>query len=337
VSATIRAAVERILRSRVRRHGRVVRLRRRVSPYSSTFRIDELDVSLDDGRQVAMVLKHLSPEAVLDEARDVRPEFLYEPRREIETYRRLLRPSRHDTPACYGAVVDERKGRYWLFLERVAGLELRHVSDPAAWTRAAAWLGRFHRRFQAAAARETASRGIPLLRCDAAFFRLWMDRAVRNAAAARGRRARETARRVAWLAARYDRVVGRLAALPPTIIHGEFYACNVLVREGRRATHICPVDWELTGVGPGLIDLAALTAGWDDAQKRRLLSAYQAALDETERPRVPRHVATSLEYCQLHLAVRMLGWSGDRAWTPPPQHARDWLSEAMFLAARLGL
>jgi hypothetical protein len=29
----------------------------------------------------------------------------------------------------------------------------------------------------------------------------------------------------------------------------------------------------------------------------------------------------------------MLGWSSD--WTPPPQHARDWLAEAAALAARV--
>jgi len=36
-----------------------------------------------------------------------------------------------------------------------------------------------------------------------------------------------------------------------------------------------------------------------------------------------------------HLALQWLGWSAD--WTPPPEHARDWLVEALAAAERLGL
>ena len=68
----------------------------------------------------------------------------------------------------------------------------------------------------------------------------------------------------------YAPVVARLAAMPRTVIHGEFYPCNILIRGTGPRARVCPVDWELAAVGPGLIDLAALMTGWDDRAQRAL-------------------------------------------------------------------
>ena len=43
----------------------------------------------------------------------------------------------------------------------------------------------------------------------------------------------------------------------------------------------------------------------------------------------------AVELCQLHLSVQMLGWAED--WTPPEQHAQNWLSTALRLADKLGV
>jgi hypothetical protein len=43
----------------------------------------------------------------------------------------------------------------------------------------------------------------------------------------------------------------------------------------------------------------------------------------------------ALDAAQLHLSLQWLGWSPD--WTPPPEHARDWLADALATAERLGL
>jgi thiamine kinase-like enzyme len=48
---------------------------------------------------------------------------------------------------------------------------------------------------------------------------------------------------------------------------------------------VCPVDWEMAAVGPGLIDLAALTAGWWTAHDSRAVTeeaARQIAAEEIE-------------------------------------------------------
>src|SRR5207244_7203663 len=112
----------------------------------------------------------------------------------------------------------------------------------------------------------------------------WMGRAQKFLDAAR-QSSRESDRKgMEWIAGRYSQVVERLLTLPLTLIHGEFYPSNILVHEietcRSRLTgdtvRVCPVDWEMAAVGPGLIDLAALTAGaWTDEEKTALALAYQ--------------------------------------------------------------
>jgi thiamine kinase-like enzyme len=140
------------------------------------------------------------------------------------------------------------------------------------------------------------------------------------------------------LSRNYDRVVQHLTALPTTFIHGEFYASNVLVQEiAGEELRVCPVDWEMAAVGPGLIDLAALTSGgWTAEEKTALALTYHAALrPRDERSPEPEAFLVALDYCRLHLAVQWLGWAS--GWSPPPEHAQDWLGEALGLAGKLGL
>src|SRR5207302_1094009 len=122
------------------------------------------------------------------------------------------------------------------------------------------------------------------------------------------------------LADRYDRVAAHLAALAPTVIHGEFYASNILVRDGPptgppphppAGPRICPVDWEMAAVGPGLLDLATLTAGdWTDEQRAAMVAAYRQALADAGVPLPPpADMWESLDHCRLHLAVQWLGWA----------------------------
>src|SRR5262249_32881347 len=169
------------------------------------------------------------------------------------------------------------------------------------------------------------------------FYRLWLRRA-RDFWQQAGPTIPEGARRrLEKLAVRYEEVVARLLALPVTFIHGEFYPSNVLVQETSGALRVCPVDWEMAAVGPGLIDLAALTAGtWTGEEKAALATAYHGALRPDGGWPPPLDVfLTALDVCQLHLAMQWLGWSLD--WSPPPEHAWNWLEEALRLSEKLGL
>jgi hypothetical protein len=334
-TAALHAALEEALGRRWGQRRRVVRLERRPSIYSTSFAIEELDVRLDDDTSFRLLYKDLSRRALLEDARHAKPTFLYDPLREIETYRSILGPNRLGTPICYGAIVEPPAERYGLLLEKVPGVELYQVGDLATWRRVAEWLAIMHTRF--ARQSEALARAAPLLRYDGDFYRLWAGRARSSLDRAGLRLSRDARRGMEQLFENYDRVIGQLVAFPVTFLHGEFYASNVLVQEEGEDLRVCPVDWEMAAVGPGLIDLAALTSGgWTADERKALALAYHSALVPRENwPPAPDAFLAALDYCRLHLAVQWLGWS--TGWSPPPEHTQDWLGEALGLAEKLGL
>ena len=307
--AELRAALETVL------GGRVEALERRPYEYRTSYSIDALDVALSDGRNVHLLLKDLG--APSETARQAKPSFLHDPLREIDVYRRILAGRGLGTAECYGAVVDEDQGRYWLFIEHVPGIELWQVGELEIWEQVARWLAELH----------TTCGDVEqdhLLRYDRDLYETWLRRALAGSAAAALQR----------VAAGYETVVRRLLDLPTTFIHGEFYPSNVLVESRPEGKRVCPIDWEMAAVGPGLLDLAALTApgGWSDDERERILLAYYHAL---RSPPPPAEFLEASECCRLHVALQWLGWAHD--WSPPAEHAQDWLAEALRAAAKLEL
>jgi len=298
---------------------RAVRLiDRRPSEYRTSSALEELDIEVDDGEKLALIFKDLSERALTPAARAAKPGFLRDPLREIEVYRELLAPAQLGTPAFYGAETDRARGRYWLFVERVAGLELYQVEERSTWEHVARWLARTHARLE-----PCAGRAPRLLDQGADYFRLWPERARRFTAGG--------TRLLAHIAGRYDSVVARLAELPRTVIHGEFYASNVLVDSAAAPRRVAPVDWEQAAVGPGLIDLAAHASGrWGHSDRLAIAAAYADELGLTVDD-----LGRDLELCRLHLALQWLGWA--EGWSPPAEHAHDWLREAEQIMDVLGL
>ena len=264
-------------------------------PYRTSHRIDELDVALVDGTRLGLLIKDLRRSELDPEIQLAKPAFLYDPGREVEAYR-MLANAGLGTPICYDT------GDHWLLLEKVQGVELWQIGELEAWVEAARWLARLHAHF--ATLMPASER---LVHYDAEYFALWPDRV---------RRGNPDLARVVTS---YGRVVEILSGIPATFVHGEFYASNVLVAGHR----IAPVDWEMAGVGPGTLDLAALVTGWGAEERAAIIAGYGEVASET------------LDAAELHLALQWLGWSP--TWTPPPEHARDWLADALAAAERLGL
>jgi thiamine kinase-like enzyme len=326
-TAELTPLLEDILSTHFARTCSIARLSRADSAYRTSAVIEELEVTLDDGATIQLVFKDVGDAALSEAARRAKPAFLRDPLREIEVYRTILGSRDLSTAECYGAAVDPERGRFWLFLEKVPGLELYQVGELATWQEVARWLARAHASFAPGA--ERLARRARLVRYDPAFFRTWIDRACAHATGS----ARES---LQWLAARYEPVVERLAALPVTVLHGELYASNVLVAKGADGTRVCPVDWEMAALGPHAVDLAALVARWDAGPREQLARAYHDALAADDGGVAPwPQFAEQLALCRLHLAVQWLGWAPD--WAPPPEHAHDWLAEALELAEELGL
>lgn len=266
---------------------------RRPWPYASSRPMEELDLPGCG----PLLLKHVGARA-----RGPRPDFLVDPLREIEAYRML--PDAVDVPACH--VAAGRGDGAWLVLELVDGAPLWQ-KDLAAWEATARWAARLHA--------TTPPAGQRLLRYDGRFFRRWVLRALAmRPQLAPLRPAAETA-------------IERLVRWPSGLVHGELYASNVLVQEP--ASRVRAIDWETVGLGPGLVDVAALVAGrWTAAERDAVVAAYRAG----GAPAGPDFDGT-LDAARLLVALQWLGWSP--TWSPPAQHRHDWLAEARGLAARI--
>jgi hypothetical protein len=305
-------------------------LARRPYRYATSAPLEELCVSMDDGAEMKLILKDLSRDRLLRDARTTKPSFLHEPSREVETYRRILVPAGIGA-RCFAAVAEPEPPRHWLLLEKVPGVELWQVGELSVWEEVARWLGGLHARF-AGQIEELRNANPYLLEHSVSWYRSWCERA--RAALARSTDGRASTLRGAL--GRYGEAIAPLAALPRTFVHGELYPSNVLVVRDDRHPRVCPIDWEMAAIGPGLIDLAALVGGWDPPERGRLVGAYLSGLPEgdTARP-APETLSADLARCQLHLALQWLGWSSD--WRPPPEHAYDWIGEASMLVNELGL
>jgi hypothetical protein len=290
----------------------VERLLRRPHGYRTSFGLETLALTLADGRQVTLVFKDLSRSSLDANARLAKPASLHDPLREIEAYRDTL-PS-HDlgTAAYYGSVVDRPRDRFWLFIEQVPGVVLWQIGERATWRAVARWLALLHKSVRPG--------GHALLLYDAELYRDSFERA-RSATGARALDA---------LAGLHDRALDAFAGLPAAFLHGDFYPSNVLVHKGPDSLRICPIDWEAAGIGPGLLDLAALVSGWGEREVVEFARAYRDALEE---PCPEQELFHALDYCRLHVAVRWLGSAP--GWSPPTEHAKDWLANALQLAEKL--
>ena len=282
--------------------------------YRTSHRLAELDVAYADGSSESLVLKDLGPRSLDYAARRVKPAFAHHPVREIDVYRTILAGAGLGTATFRGAVVDPSRRRYWLVVEKVEATELWKLESLDSWCRVAEWLAEMHRQLRDAASEH-------LVHWTAAYIETWLSRASRFS----------TDLAVRTVARRSTELTERLLALPTGFVHGELYASNVLVDE--RSGRVCPVDWELAGIGPLLLDLAALTAGaWTVEERTAIAAAYwRRSGSETSL----EELLAGLDLCRLYVALQWLGWSP--RWTPPPEHAHDWLTDVRVLAEEVGL
>jgi hypothetical protein len=284
----------------------ILELTRQPWPCSSSFAIERLDVTLRDGRSLQLIFKNLGRSAMLEDAARVKPASLYHPRREINVYRWVHPVLDLGTPKFYGAWGD------WLFIEYVSAPELYQIGEFEIWLEAARWLARFH---ASQACRPSIARALApgLLEHDYAFYRGWLRRALTFGGS-----------RVEEIEESYQAATEMLLETPRTLIHGEFYASNVLAQRCGQALRICPVDWEMAAIGPCILDVAALASGrWSYTQRMGMAEAWCAALPEALRP---PDLTAAFTCAQFQIALQWLGWA--ESWQPHNDHAHDWLAEA---------
>jgi len=290
--------------------------------YCSSYPIEELELSGNSAPDGTVLFKNLSPSAMLSDARRVKIEYQCNPLREIEVYRNLLVPNEIDVPKLIGAVVKREEDKYWLFLQKVDGVPLWQVGDFAAWINAAKWLAKLH-----ALSSPTRPAMTSLMKYDGDACRRWLQRADQYSRQDSDNASRR--KTVSRLVKRRDAFANEFDSLPTAFVHGEYYPSNILAQTDENH-RIRVVDWEMAGIGPGLLDLASLIAGkWTDKEREDLVASYQSECDLNSKT-----FNRSLTLCRLYLAIHSMGWSPN--WSPPKEHALDWYAEADRLADELG-
>ena len=314
---------------------RISAISRTTAPYRSSWWLEDLSVSLDDGRILEMVFKDLDRATPGSFAHLAKPAHVLDASREPWVYASVFEPLRkphaigsrdrpgEGPPVFWGASSGRGGDVRWLFLERIHGTPLSEIGSADVWRDAAAWLGRFH----AVMGSRRGPTG-PLLRHDAEIHLEWFRRAINRA---RERTGPARFPNASWrrIERAHAAAVGDLMCDAGTMIHGEFYPSNILVERCGRGLRIRPVDWEMAGVGPRLLDLAALTCGgWSPRERAGMLRAYRGGmLDAGGKAEPMDRFVRNLTSCRLLLAVQWLGWGA--GWSPPLEHRHDWLLEAV--------
>jgi len=305
-----------------RGHGPLARVRRVRSDYSTSAPIDEVTVELQDGSRLDLMAKKLGATARLDAARHAKPDFACSATREPALYSHLVDES--GPPECWGTV-DESDGPL-LVLERIPGLALRHIGDLRLWQAAAVWLAGFHRRWRDLGGGNVPSGLRPhLLRYDRAHHMRLLARAKAFTTAA-------AAGLSPAFVEQHSRAVEILEKLPESLIHGEFYASNVIVDATTTPPRVAPIDWEMAGIGSPFLDLAALVSGeWEPEERQGIVDAYRSSsgLDVSQR-----EFECALAAAELLISTQWMGWAS--GWEPPDDLAADWAVNAAGKAALLG-
>ena len=302
---------------------------RRPFVYATSARLEAVEVQRAHGTPLQLVAKHLGRHAMTDAARLAKPAELHHAGRELAVYRHVLAGAGLGTPELLGGGVDDDDESGVLVIEKVPGNPLAQIGDFAVWEGVARWLARMHAAFFARPPR--LPERVPGARQTLVNY----DRETMAAAGARGleraaAQALGSADLCVSLAARHEYALRALESATPTLVHGDFYPSNIVVADDR----IAVVDWELAGIGPAVLDLAALVAGeWSSERRQELLRAYHQEAFSLGRIETFTALVRRVELASLHLALRWVGSTAD--WEAPDEHRRDWFADAVAALARL--
>ena len=288
-------------------------VRRVESRYRSSYPLEELLVQTTHG-QLEMIWKRVAPHELSEAAVPPSRRSSSIP---VERSTRTEICSRRSELVHVCTAPIQRAG--WLFLARVPGVELYQIGHPPVWQQVAAWLAGMHHQFtRVSGVGHAPSR---VVRYDRQFYRRFMERALAR--------------------------TGRVAPERP---YGDFPQCTTIsstgwsnsLRRSCTASSTCRTcsstrrrsGWRCgrsTGRWPPLAPHSSTSRrssrGAGAADNAALIAdAYRhAGTDGIDR----RTFRDALACCRLQLCIQWLGWSD--SWTPPPQHAHDWLAEACEL------
>jgi aminoglycoside phosphotransferase (APT) family kinase protein len=218
---------------------------------------------------------------------------------EVEVYRQVLSTLETTTAKFYGAYTAEAPNKIWLILEYLEDCnQLKNAPQPSTMIESVRWLARFHADTEELFSKET----VPFLKYyDVDYYREWTNRTLEFAAS--------KGCRFSWLPSlcrRWEELMEALLLPPTSIIHGDFYGSNILMRGDVPFV----VDWESAGAAVGEIDLAFHTEGWPE----EIVKLCEVEYQKTRWPETPpSEFYRRLQVGRLYQQFR---WLGDHSeWT----------------------
>lgn len=211
---------------------------------------------------------------------------------ETAVHHHLLRKVGLPVPAYWGGYVD-RTGRHWLALECLDDALRANKAGEDGLVKAARWIGSFHRQCD----RLHLADAMPFIVYDDAFYRSRADRALAQLSS------QNSLLEDRPLISKIIGIFGDIIAVlleSPTVIHGEYYGRNILVR----GDTVFPIDWEGAAFAAGEIDLACLTDNWGEEITAYCVDGYV----QCRWPMgAPADFERRLEAARLFLCLRWLG------------------------------
>ena len=311
----LRDVVERLLTRARGEQVRVISIQGEASPYATLSPAHVLSAKLLGGESVALFLKQVG-----DKQTD-HPEKAQRDR-EIMVYERLLRDPALPVPSYYGSARNAATQRVDLFLEHVDGWNLKY-QPLEHWFTAARRLAHLHRHF--AAIRDELMAAEYLLRFDEAYLLDWVDRSVRGV----GERFPDLARELEDIVRGVGPMVGLLTGQPSTLVHNDPSPKNVVADTSSSPARICFVDWEMAGIGCGLLDLVHLRYGLERPFADRMLETYASELEGTGLIPIGPELDQLVAACELEKTLYRLAFSS--VWHLPRERVREWVAESREL------
>jgi aminoglycoside phosphotransferase (APT) family kinase protein len=316
----LRRALEPLLANAIGRHVAVEHVTREVSPFITRSTVEVLAITLRDGSRLSLFLKQLGsaePDHPDKQLRD----------REIRIYQEFFQEPELPVVKYFGCRWNGRSRRHEVFLEFVNdwNLKYQHLEH---WFTAARRLAQLHAHFAARA--DTLNDSPSLLRLDRTYLRDWAQRG--HAAVAE--QAPDLAAALAPVIDRYDEVADLVCRQPVTLVHNDLAPKNVLADRSSSPARICFIDWEMSGVGCGVLDLVHLKHGLDPASDRQMCDVYCRELENTGLlPASEAERECLFAACALHQTLYRLAHL--RAWSVSLAMTAAWVAEARDAMTRV--
>lgn len=290
----------------------VLAVHRTPSPYAGVFPAEVVAVELTSGERISIFVKHLGEEQQSHPDKRIRD-------REVRVYDELLGDRGLPVPRFLGSGLNEATGCRELFLEYVDGWNLKY-QDLRHWYTAARRLAQLHLAF--ARQGDFLLEQDFLLRLDRDYLLAWAGRAV----AAVSSLSAELASRLQRTVDDLGTAVDLLAAQPPTLVHNDLAPKNVIAETSVSLDRTCIVDWEMAGVGCGLIDLAHLTYGLPPREAERMFDLYGEELTGTGFVPSDEEGLRLLASCRLHGTLYRLAHA--EVWRLPLGRVGEWIDDS---------